>query len=147
MVLVSRRSVQESTAAEYTFSITFLNFVDDNQLPYLYLDAFLLAMPTLMGPANIPPWEAFKMEVPVVYSELEGIKEVFDDAVFYIDPLKPESIANGIKEIFKNSELKNNLVLKGKKRLEQIDYKNEFDQFFKIIKEYRKLKQVWEFEK
>ena len=72
---------------------------------------------------------------------------MFDDAVFYIDPLKPESIANGIKEIFKNSELKNNLVLKGKKRLEQIDYKNEFDQFFKIIKEYRKLKQVWEFEK
>ena len=127
-------------------SVTFLNFVDDDQLPYLYLDAFLLAMPTLMGPANIPPWEAFKMEVPVIYSELEGIKEVFGDAVLYIDPLKPESIANGIKEIFQNTELKNNLIIKGKKRLDQIDYKTEFDQFFNIIKEYRKLKQVWEFD-
>ena len=127
-------------------SVTFLNFVDDDQLPYLYLDAFLLAMPTLMGPANIPPWEAFKMEVPVIYSELEGIKEVFGDAVLYIDPLKPESIANGIKEIFQNTELKNNLIIKGKKRLDQIDYKTEFEQFFKIIKEYRKLKQVWEFD-
>ncbi len=127
-------------------SVTFLNFVDDDQLPYLYLDAFLLAMPTLMGPANIPPWEAFKMEVPVIYSELEGIKEVFGDAVLYIDPLKPESIANGIKEIFENTELKNNLIIKGKKRLDQIDYKTEFEQFFKIIKEYRKLKQVWEFD-
>ena len=127
-------------------SVTFLNFVDDDQLPYLYLDAFLLAMPTLMGPANIPPWEAFKMEVPVIYSELEGIKEVFGDAVLYIDPLKPESIANGIKEIFQNTELKNNLIIKGKKKLDQIDYKTEFEQFFKIIKEYRKLKQVWEFD-
>jgi len=127
-------------------SIIFLNFVDDDQLPYLYLDALLLAMPTLMGPANIPPWEAFKMEVPVVYSELEGIKEVFGDATFYIDPLKPESIANGIKEIFENAELRNNLIIKGKKRLSQIDYRTEFEQFFKIIKKYRKLKQVWEFD-
>jgi len=127
-------------------SVTFLNFVDDDHLPYLYLDAFLLAMPTLMGPTNIPPLEAFKMEVPVIYSELEGIKEVFGDAVLYIDPLKPESIANGIKEIFQNTELKNNLIIKGKKRLDQIDYKTEFEQFFKIIKEYRKLKQVWEFD-
>ena len=103
-------------------------------------------MPTLIGPTNLPPYEAFKMGVPVVYSELDGIKEVFGDAVFYINPLEPESIAKGIKEIFENVELKKDLIMKGKKKLNEIDEKTEFKQFFEIIKKYRKVKEVWEFD-
>ena len=127
-------------------SVVFLDFVEDDHLPYLYLDALVLAMPTLIGPTNIPPYEAFKMGVPVVYSELDGIKEVFGDAVFYINPLEPESIAKGIKEIFENVELKKDLIMKGKKKLNEIDEKTEFKQFFEIIKKYRKVKEVWEFD-
>ena len=128
-------------------SIYFLDFVDDTYLPYLYLDALALVMPTLKGPTNIPPWEAFKMKVPVIYSELEGIKEVLGDAVYYINPLKSESIANGIKEIFENTELRNNIVKQGLSKLEEINAKNEFNIFFEIIKNYKKLKGTWEFKK
>ena len=34
-------------------------------------------MPTFSGPTNIPPWEAFKMEIPVFYSKLENIEKVY----------------------------------------------------------------------
>ena len=125
--------------------MNFLDFVDDEYLPYLYLDASLLVMPSLIGPTNIPPWEAFKMKVPVIYSELEGIKEVFGDSVYYINPLKPESIANGINEVLLNHELKKNLINKGLQKLKEIKEKNEFKKFFEIIRKYNKIKETWEF--
>ena len=34
-----------------------LDFIENDYLPYLYLDAFVMVMPTLAGPTNIPPWE------------------------------------------------------------------------------------------
>ena len=48
-------------------------------------------MPTFSGPTNIPPWEAFKIGVPVLYSDIHNIKQVYKDAVYYIDPLDPEA--------------------------------------------------------
>ena len=41
----------------------FLDFVENEYLPYLYLNSLALAMPTFSGPTNIPPWEAFKMGI------------------------------------------------------------------------------------
>jgi glycosyltransferase involved in cell wall biosynthesis len=104
-----------------------------------------MVMPSLIGPTNIPPWEAFKMKTPAIYSELEGIKDVLGNAVYYIDPLDPNSIANGIKEIYENKELNNNLIISGKKKLDEIKARNEFGQFFEIIKQFRKIKRIWEF--
>ena len=126
--------------------ISFLGFVEDDYLPYLYLDASVLVMPSLIGPTNIPPWEAFKMRIPVIYSKLKGIEEVLDDAVYYVNPLEPESIASGIKNILENTDLKNQLVSKGEKKLNEIKSRNEFANFFKIIKNYRELKKTWIFD-
>ena len=125
--------------------ILFLDFVENDILPYLYLDAFIMVMPSLIGPTNIPPWEAFKTGTPAIYSELEGIKDVLGDAVYYIDPLDPNSIAKGIKEIYENKELRNKLIISGKKRLNEIKARNEFKQFFEIIKRFRKIRSIWEF--
>ena len=86
------------------------------------------------------------MEVPVVFSKLEGTKEVYGDAVHYVDPLNPESIAKGIKEIYEKEELKQNLISNGKKRLNEIEKRNEYRKIFEIIGSYRKIKETWEFD-
>jgi len=125
-------------------NILFLDFIEDDFLPYLYLDASVMTMPALMGPANLPPLEAFRMKVPVVYSNMEGLEKIFGDAVYYVDPLDPKSIANAIKEILENKEAKNNLIEKGQKKLQEINTKNEFKEFFEIVKKYRRIKQTWE---
>ena len=61
----------------------------------------------------IPPWEAFKMKKPVIYSSLPGVKEVYHDCVNYIDPFNHEDIAKNIIQVSENSELRNNLISKG----------------------------------
>mgnify|MGYP001475522878 CR=1 FL=1 len=46
----------------------------------------MILFPVLIGPTFTPVWEAFKMKKPVIFSNLEGAKEVYGDAVFYINP-------------------------------------------------------------
>ena len=126
-------------------NIIFLSFVESKYLPYLYLNSLALVMPTFSGPTNIPPWEAFKLEIPVLYSDIHNIREVYKDAVYYIDPLNPESMVKGIINIIKDKNLKEELKINGKKLLNSIDTNKEFKQFFEIIKKRRKIKETWEF--
>ena len=123
----------------------FLDFVEDKYLPYLYLNSVALTMPTFSGPTNIPPWEAFMLNVPVLYSDIHNVKEVYKEAVLYIDPFKPMTMVNGLKEILNNENTKKKLLLNGKKILESVDENKEFNQFFEIIKKRRKIINTWEF--
>ena len=126
--------------------VIFLDFVADDYLPYLYLDAFAVVFPVLIGPTFTPPWEGFKMEVPVIFSELNGVKDVYGDAVYYIKkPLDPNEIAQGIKKLFEDKALRNKLIENGKNKLKEIENKNEYKQIFEIIKKYRQIKKTWEF--
>ena len=126
--------------------VIFLDFVADDYLPYLYSDAFAVVFPVLIGPTFTPPWEGFKMEVPVIFSELNGVKDVYGDAVYYIKkPLDPNEIAQGIKKLFEDKALRNKLIENGKNKLKEIENKNEYKQIFEIIKKYRQIKKTWEF--
>ena len=102
-------------------------------------------MPTFSGPTNIPPWEAFKMEIPVLYSDIHNVKEVYKDAVYYIDPLDPQSMVECIINIIKNRDLKNKLVENGKKLLQSINSDKEFEQFFELLNKRKKVKESWKF--
>ena len=125
--------------------VIFLNFVKDEYLPYLYHDSFVLVMPSLIGPTNIPPWEAFKMEKPVIYSNLPGIKEVLKDSVIYIDPMNPKEIARAIEKILDDENFKISLVNNGKKLLTENMSENSFLNFFTIINNFRKSQKTWIF--
>ena len=126
--------------------IILLNFVKDEYLPYLYLDSSAMIMPSVIGPTNIPPWEAFKMKKPVIYSNLEGIQEVLNDSVLYINPFDANDIASKIKKIMNDKTFRDDLIKKGSKRLKDIEDKNDFSNFFKIIENFRQIKKLWNFE-
>ena len=123
--------------------ISFLNFVEDSELPYIYYNSNMIVFPVLIGPTFTPVWEAFKMKKPVIFSNLDGVKNVYGDGVNYIDPLNKNEIAVAIKKLFINSEFRENLIKKGSKVLEDMQIKDEYSQVFKIIKKYRDLKKTW----
>ena len=122
--------------------ILFLDFIKDEYLPYLYNNCSMLVMTSLIGPTNIPPWEAFRLKRPVIYPNLEGIKEVLGDAVLYIDPLNPENIAKGILEITENKNLSEQLIKKGNEKIQEIINKEEFKEIIKKIDRFFELKNL-----
>jgi len=125
-------------------NIKFLNFVDDQELPYIYLNSQIIVFPVLIGPTFIPVWEAFKMKKPVIFSNLEGVKNVYGDAVHYVNPFDSEDIIKAIEQI-KNDEIyKKSLIESATIRLKNIENDDQYSKVFSIIQNYRKIKKTWE---
>ena len=83
-----------------------------------------LVMPTFYGPTNIPPLEAFKLGTPVIYSDLDGLKDQVEDAGLLVDLYDPETLANCLSKLIKKKNFRNNIIEKGyilSKKIENID--------------------------
>lgn len=65
---------------------------------------------------GIPVIEAMAAGVPVLTSNVTSLPEVGGKAVLYADPASVESIAEGIKQLTENEDLRNDLIQKGLER-------------------------------
>jgi glycosyltransferase involved in cell wall biosynthesis len=98
--------------------VHFLGFVHPEDMRGLYEGAIAVVMPTYFGPTNIPPLEAWRIGKPLIYSRhLSGQSK---DAAILVDPDSPESLAKAMVDVL-SPETSDNLILKGKERLAQID--------------------------
>ena len=95
--------------------LLFTDFVSDQELIALYKNSLALVMPTFFGPTNLPPLEAFKIGVPVIYPDLNGLREQVGHAALLIDLNDPNSLSEAIIKLLKNKNLKNDLITKGYK--------------------------------
>lgn len=132
-------------AKELDKNIIFLDFVEYSDLPYLYINAFALTMPTFSGPTNIPPWEAFKLGVPVIYSDIFNVKQVYEDAVYYVDPYNSKTVAEAIKEVYQSESLRKKLVDNGTKLLKKVNFDKEVHQITEILNKNKTIKNSWTF--
>jgi glycosyltransferase involved in cell wall biosynthesis len=97
--------------------VSYLGYVPDPDVAALYADAVALVMPTLFGPTNIPPLEAWACGCPVLSSDIEGIREQLGDAALLVDPRSVAALANGISEIWTNDALRERLMQAGRERI------------------------------
>ena len=101
--------------------IIFTGFVSNQELISLYKSSLALVMPTFFGPTNIPPLEAFKLGIPVIYSDLEGLRDQVKDAALLVNLYDPDSLANYLINLMKNDSLRNELIKKGFMRYKEIE--------------------------
>jgi glycosyltransferase involved in cell wall biosynthesis len=107
--------------------VFYLGYVRDDDMSALYARAEALIMPTFFGPTNIPPLEAWSFGCPVITSDIRGIREQMGDAALLVDPRSVESIALGIARLWKDQNLRQNLIVRGRDRLASntpVDYAN-----------------------
>ena len=93
------------------------------QIIYNKLSLFLV-MPSLFESISIPIYEAFSLGVPVCASNVCGIPEQVADAGLLFDPESVEDMKEMIKILLKDAELRERLIIAGKKRLRELDHKN-----------------------
>lgn len=98
----------------------------------LYKFADLFIFPSLIEGFGLPPCEAVSMGCPVILSDIPVLKEIFGDSGFYFNPYDENDLADSILKVIFNSNLKNQILLNQKKRIEIFSKE-------KIIEEYIKL--------
>jgi glycosyltransferase involved in cell wall biosynthesis len=103
-----------------TDRVRFAGFVPDGEVPCLYRQSIALVMPTYFGPTNLPPYEAFQLGVPVLYSDLVNLRDQVGDAGLLVDLLRPDTMADALRRLITDVELRNTLVERGKRRIESL---------------------------
>jgi len=89
----------ERLAQERRGQVSVLGWVEDEVLGTLYRRALALAFPTLYEGFGLPILEAMALGTPVVTSNYGAMSEVAGDAAELVDPLKVESIRQGLQHV------------------------------------------------
>lgn len=104
------RSIEE---LELKDQVMILGYVTNSDIVYIYRNARALVYPTLFGPTNIPPLEAFYLGCPVAASGIYAMPEQLGDAALYFDPRSVDEIADVIKQLWLDDELCRQLSQRG----------------------------------
>ncbi len=97
-------------------------YVAQEQLPALYSGAMALVYPSLYEGFGLPPLEAMACGTPVVTSGTTSLPEVVGDSALLVDPLCPDSIAEGIQRIVMDAPLRDQLRERGLMRARGITW-------------------------
>jgi glycosyltransferase involved in cell wall biosynthesis len=100
----------------FSKDIVFTDFVDDEDLPYLYSGAEIFIYPSLYEGFGLPVLEAMACGTPVIASNLSSLPEVTADAGVLIDPLNVEEIIQAMEKLSTDSKLREELQQKGLER-------------------------------
>lgn len=95
-----------------------LNYVNEEELAMLYSNAFCMVFPSLYEGFGLPVLEAMQNNCPVICSDRSSLPEVGGDAALYVDPYKFTDIRDQLEKLIANPELRNEMIEKGKKRVE-----------------------------
>jgi glycosyltransferase involved in cell wall biosynthesis len=134
-----KRTAHELGLAE---RIVFPGFVPDGEIRAFYKQSLALVMPTYFGPTNLPPLEAFHLGVPVLYSDLPGMREQVGDAALHLDLNDPACLAEHLFSLVTVPGLREQLISRGHARLTALS-EDHADPMEKIIRAFATKKSCW----
>ena len=88
------RKVEELTPA-----VTYLGYIERQELAALYRGSSLFVYPSLYEGFGLPPLEAMACGAPTLMSEIPVFREVFGKAALFCDTTRAESIAESLGAI------------------------------------------------
>jgi glycosyltransferase involved in cell wall biosynthesis len=99
---------------KYRDDVILLGYVREDELVKLMASAYTLVYPSLFEGFGVPVVEAMKCNVPVITSANSSMQEIANDAALYADANNFEKLAEQMMLIYKDENLRNKLIEKGK---------------------------------
>lgn len=113
--------------------------VDVTECPYLYEQADIMFMPTLLECFSATYPEAMRMEVPIVTTDLEFARGLCGNSACYYSPVDAEAAAEAIYKVATDKTYAAQLVSNGTKQLKKFDnYEQRASKLIKLLEEIAK---------
>jgi glycosyltransferase involved in cell wall biosynthesis len=93
-----------------------LGYVPDADLPAYYCLADLFVLPSLLEGFGLPIVEAMSSGTPVVATQAGSIPDVVGDAGYLVPPRDPRALADAIKQLLEDGDLRKALARAGRDR-------------------------------
>jgi glycosyltransferase involved in cell wall biosynthesis len=102
--------------------VRLLGYLDDDLLPALYAAADAVALVSLWEGFGLPVLEAMACGTPVLSSHTSALKEVADGAALLVDPYNTKQIAQQLRLILTDHNVRRRLIQQGLTRARQFTW-------------------------
>jgi glycosyltransferase involved in cell wall biosynthesis len=118
-------------------------FVSQPDLVALYQRAAALVFPSIFGPENFPPLEAFALGCPVIAGRIPGALEQMGDAAILVDPTNHELWSDAVDQVLGDKDLRATLVARGKKRATAFGPSEFAGELLRLFDEFALYRRTW----
>jgi glycosyltransferase involved in cell wall biosynthesis len=131
----SEEALDRIAHSSRTSDIQVLGYVPDAQLEALYRRASIFAFPSLDEGFGMPVLDAMARGVPVVTSNVSAMPEVAGEAALQVDPKDTASIAEGIRRLIGDSDLRERLAQAGMVRAREFTWGKSVEATWRVYEE------------
>ena len=115
--------------------IKITGYVPVEQLNALYQRAAIFAFPSLDEGFGMPVLEAMAFGVPVLTSNRSALPEVAGEAALLVDPLRTDEIAEGLRRLMGDKDLRDDLSRRGRSRAAEFPWTRAVHQTYGMYRE------------
>ena len=123
--------------------VKYIGFAPNEEIYSLYKSALAMVMPTYFGPTNIPPLEAFAVGTPVIYSDLDGLREQVGNGALLCNLSNPESLSQHLVTLLESEHIRLNIIKRGSSRLRELQETNIVSILNKILDDFSVKLKCW----
>ena len=109
-------------------------FISDEILPQVYKESFAFLFVSFYEGFGIPILEAMHCKIPVITSNISSMPEILGGAGLIVNPYDYKDIALKMNLLVENDALRNELILKGKKRVQEFSWEKTAGQTLEVYK-------------
>lgn len=118
---------------EYKKDVELLGYTaQDKALAYLR-HAEALVFPTLFEGFGLPVLEAYASDTPVITSNTTCLPEIAGDGALLVTPTSVDEIAEAMARIAQNKELRQDLIVKGRKRYKDFSWERSAQETLAVL--------------
>jgi len=127
-----RARIERSPARE---RISVLGYVDPEELASWYARAAIFAFPSLDEGFGMPVLEAMAGGTPVLTSNRSALPEVAGDAAVLVDPEDTQALAQALRNMAENGDLRRDLAARGLVRARLFTWENAVRETWEVYRE------------
>jgi glycosyltransferase involved in cell wall biosynthesis len=124
--------IEKSPARE---RIRMPGYVAPGQLAELYQQASIFAFPSLDEGFGMPVLDAMAAGVPTIASNRSAMPEVAGDAALLVDPEDTEALADGLRRLAEDEDLRRDLTDKGRARAKLFTWEKAVRETWDVYRE------------
>lgn len=117
-----KSTLEKLDTYKFRNAVKLLDYLPEEELVKVVAGAYSLIFPSFFEGFGVPVIEAMQCNVPVITSNTSSLPEIGGDAALYADPNDPSAIADQMKRLFKDENLRSQLIEKGGANAEKYDW-------------------------
>ena len=117
-------AVFASAGSSLSSAVKYAGYVTDAELKALYQHASCFIFPSIYEGYGLPPTEAMACGCAVIASSAAAIPETCGDAALYFNPVSPASLADQLRRLMTDVDLRNSLCERGYARASTLRWRN-----------------------